>query len=217
MWHLRQELGVFARNHADYSGDGNSFVVAHDEDRYDATHEDFIAPFDMFNDVTLGDVVLEQHINGSILGEWLFQWKMIDFDKETGGDFNIVAHTLMAAAKATFPYLADSSEAAAMAAFLELGGQLPADILSNHFDRGTRLKWIANVTKWSTPANLIAMLEENFGKVLHHHSELAKWTGAATNACSQFGTLLRLLMPGAKPTLDVVSQLESELLEHKDY
>ena len=94
MWHLRQELGVFARNHADYSGDDNSFVVAHDEYRYNATHEDFIAPFDMFNDMTLGDVVLEQHIDGWALGEWLFQWKVTDFDKQAGGDFNIVARAL---------------------------------------------------------------------------------------------------------------------------
>ena len=129
MWHLRQELGVFARNHADCSGDGDSFVVAHDEDRYNATHEHFIAPFDMFNDMTLGDVVLEQHIDGWTLGEWLCQWKVTDFDKEASGDFNIVARTLMAAAEASFPHLACSSEAAAVAAFLELGEQLPADIL----------------------------------------------------------------------------------------
>ena len=34
IWHLRQELAVFARDHADYGGDDISFVVAHDEDRY---------------------------------------------------------------------------------------------------------------------------------------------------------------------------------------
>ena len=92
-------------------------------------------------------------------------------------------------------------------AFLELGEQLPPDILSNHFDRGTRLKWIDNVARWSTPTNRVAMLEENFRKVLHHHPEVAKWTGAAPDAYSHFGTLLRLLMPEAKPTFDVVTHL----------
>ena len=33
MWHMRRALGIFARDNADYEGDDNSFVVAHDEDR----------------------------------------------------------------------------------------------------------------------------------------------------------------------------------------
>ena len=49
---MRQELAVFARDNADYNGDDNSFVVAHDEDRYIATHEAFGAPFVMFNSST---------------------------------------------------------------------------------------------------------------------------------------------------------------------
>ena len=171
----------------------------------------------MFNTMTLGDIALESHLCAWSLGEWLFQFMMTDYDKDDGGDFNVVGRTLLAAAKATFPHLACSSEAATVAAFFDLGEQLPPDMLSNHFDKGTRLKWIANVARWSTPANRIAMLEENFGKVLRHHSELAKWTGAAPDAYSHFCTLLRLLMSGAKPTFDVVAQLASELLKHKDY
>ena len=205
MWHLRRALGIFARDNADYNGDDNSFVVAHDEDRYNATHENFIAPFIMFNTMKLGDIALESHLCAWSLSEWLFQFMMTEYDKDDGGDFNVVGRTLLAAAKATFPHLACSSEAATVAAFFDLGEQLPPDMLSNHFDKGTRLKWIANVARWSTPANRGAMLEEHFGKVLNHHPELAKWTGAAPDAYSHFCTLLRLLMPGAKPTFDVVT------------
>ena len=66
---MRQELAVFARDHADYSGDDNSFVVTQDEDRYIAAHEACIVPFAMFNDMTLGNVALEQHICGWTLRE----------------------------------------------------------------------------------------------------------------------------------------------------
>ena len=68
--------------------------------------------------MTLGDVALEQHICAWTLGNWLFQHKMVDYDTGAGGDFNVVARTLMAASEATFPHLACSSSAAAMAAFL---------------------------------------------------------------------------------------------------
>ena len=73
--------------------------------------------------MTLGDVALEQHICAWTLGNWLFQHKMVDYDTGAGGDFNVVARTLMrymAASEATFPHLACLSAAAAMAAFLEL-------------------------------------------------------------------------------------------------
>ena len=62
IWHMRQELAVFARDHADYGGDDNSFVVAYDEDRYTANHQALIAPFVKFNDMTLGDVALEHSV-----------------------------------------------------------------------------------------------------------------------------------------------------------
>ena len=83
MWHMRQAFGVFARDNADYNGDDNWFVVAHDEDRYIATHENFAAPFTMFNGMTLGDIALEQHLCAWSTGEWLFQFKATDYDIRT--------------------------------------------------------------------------------------------------------------------------------------
>ena len=43
VWHMRAALGEFVRQHADYSGDDNSFLVAAEEDRYDATQDSYTA------------------------------------------------------------------------------------------------------------------------------------------------------------------------------
>ena len=212
-WHLREQLAKFVRDNVDYAGDDTAFLLADDEDRFNASCASFTAEYlETYEHLKLASLIKKRHMDSWSMLLWLLGWSMEQPEEAATSEFAIVARALLKAADGFAPHIYEASPADAVAAFLLSGERLPSDMLTDDFDLASRLSWISSVKDYAKPALRMSLLEDNFETVLRQHSQVAKWTGTGPDAFIHFSALLTIVLAGVTATgFDIVGRLGSEL------
>ena len=215
VWHMRAALGDFVRQHADYSGDDNSFLVAGEEDRYDATQDSFTAAHLLdLNLLVLSDLMCEQHLDAWSLLLWVLGATPEQPDEARNSAFSVAWLTLKEAARLMSPHLAAGSTACMVAEFLRAGEHLPPDMLNNQSDLAVRLRWIGAVGQFANPTLRTTLLQSHFTQTSLRYEELTRWTGGGPGAYTIYSNLMRILLPGATLGFESLPQINELLLDH---